>query len=613
MWQNTYSQLLNPEAYRKDEYIPPYDINMVIISPKLKKWMDEELAKVSEKRTVEMKTDVLGRAKSGVGITVQDTKEIELKLVAEPKQKRLVRISEMYFPQIEIEPMHGRYEYYPETKEHNYYLNGKKVNIKEYETLMKKHNEKIDRQRTGKRKLPIPGVVSDDELGWTALMTAEEISALMNNYKEFAIEDHREMIEGGVVGTNINSILSTIQLSTLGHINGYDGDGIGIYVAEANCKAAKPLLVDTSRYTNFCSSSYISNHHNKVVNIVQSAAPKAHIFAFHADAISPVNTHPKNPRSNFSPPIEIGSHSYMSPLDEITAEEARKYKPVDMEMDRYIYENRMINFVCAGNKNKIINCKPYTLCDTTSYVASPGKALNAITVGAVHSSGGDFPNRYTWYSQWKPSKVGNRKPEIAMYTDINIGIHTNDSSFTGCSAATPLAAGFLASILEQHPFCKEQPAMMKAAFMISTKIPILNADSIGVVAKGIMNYSTAAWGTGGAWWRGGNSSFFNKDTIILIENNVQANKRHKIAIAWLTEPDYTQKNQRISQDLDLYVYQNGLPLDSSRSADNPFEIVDFVPPSNAPLKVIIHRYRNGTNGVGGGNLFLGYNINYNHQ
>ncbi len=304
----------------------------------------------------------------------------------------------------------------------------------------------------------------------------------------------------------------------------------------------------------------------------------------------------------------------MECLSQATPSQASKYKNIDMEMDRYIYENRMINFVCAGNKRQTLTsdgCRPHS--DTTSYVASPGKAVNAITVGAVHP-GAPAPNRYTWYSQWKSSVIGNKKPEIAMYTDIDLGSY--GSSFDGCSAATPLAAGFLASILEQHPFCKEQPAMMKAALMTSEKIPILNADSIGTIAKGIVNYSTIAWESGGAWWRGGNSAFFNSNNeIIFTEVNVQKNRRYKIAIAWLTEPSYTFSNKRISQDLDLYVYQDGRLLASSTSANNPFEIVDFITPNspigpngtpNSPLTIVIHRYRNN-----GGNVFLGYNINYN--
>jgi hypothetical protein len=599
MWQIAFSQLLYPNFdSKKDEYVPPYDPNVVIISPDVEKWMNEQLANDGEKRTVEIKTDLLGRAKSNAGKIVQSTKGAEVKYIAEsPKQKRLVRISEMHTPQIEMEPMHGRYEYNPETKEHSYYLNDKKLSLKEYENIMEKYHEKLNSQNKGKRNLPVPGVINENELGWTALMTAEEISILIKNYKELAIDDYKEVTGGA----SASSILSTIQLSTHAWPNNYKGSGIGIHVVEANCSDSSFPIADPSRYISMCSGT-TDTHHSKVVNVLQHAAPLARIIGFKGSSF---------PMSNSILnlfPAEIATHSYAQCLSQVTAAEAGRYKNNDMEMDNYIYNNRKIHFVGAGNKSNSLNCdgvcSPH--CDTTSYVTSPGKALNAITVGAVQP---EF-NKYAWYSKWKNSEVGNEKPELAMYTNIDMGIY---GLISGTSAATPLAAGFLATILSQHPFCKKQPAMMKASLMIAEKIPIQEAASFDLdnyrgAARGVVNYSTIAWGTGGAWWSGGNSSFFNSNNeITFIENNVQANRRHKIAIAWLSEGNYVLQNKRIQQDLDLRVYQNGQLLASSSSASNPFEIVDFVPPSNAPLTIVIYRFRNG-----GGNVVLGYNINYNH-
>jgi len=589
VWQNAYSQLLYPEKYKEAEYLPPYDPNVVIISPELKKWVDDELAKVNEKRTIEMKTDVLGRTKPSASKTVQGTKEMELKLVAEPKQKRLVRISEMHYPQMEMEPIHGRYEYNPETKEYNYYLNDKKISLKEYENSMKKHHKKFESQDKSKRKLSIPGVISNDGQGWTALMTAEEIFTLISNHKELAIGDYSE----DETTADIASILSTIQVSTHAFPN-YKGNGIGVYVAEAICKDPSFPIADSSRYTNLCTGFSTDPHHNKVASIVQNVAPLAHVFG----GLSSNN--PSNPFS-YSPPIEVSTHSYCKTL--ITG---NTYSQYDMEMDQYIYNNRVITFVAAGNKGK---------CGTTYDVSSPGKALNAITVGAVHP-GYPATNNYTDYSRWKNPDIGNEKPELAMFTDINMGIY---GFLDGTSAATPLAAGFLATLLSQHPFCLRQPAMMKAALLAAERIQIqnninpLDQDNSYPVAKGIINYSTAAWGTGGAWWDGDNSAFFNSNNeIVLTENNVQTNKRYRIAIAWLSDGNYIISSTRIQQNLDLLVYQNGKRIAISDSENNPFEVVDFIAPSNAPLTIIIRRSRNGDNGINGGRVILGYNINHNH-
>jgi hypothetical protein len=605
MWQNSYSQLLHSESelypeIEIEEYLPPYDPNVIVITPIVEKWMNEQLAKSGEKRTVEMKTDVLGRVKK----IIQGIRGIETKQIEEPKQKRLINITEMHKEPIEIEPIYGRYEYNNETKEFDYYLNDKKISAKEYEIFMKKYYEKLDSQTKGKRNLPIPGVVHADELSWTALMTAEELSALINNYKELSIEDHREIVGGATV----SSILSTIQLSTLGHEYGYDGDGIGIYVKEPSCMATNPSLVDKNRYTNLCSSSNGTGyHHNRVVNIVQKAAPKAYVFG-----LGYYDSDPSSPPS-YSPPIEIGNHSYMQCIYPVTNDEAKRYKNIDLKMDEYIYKYGVINFVCAGNKESLDCSNGCSPCDTTRYVASPGKALNAITVGAVDPA----TNEYTTYSQWQNSEIINAKPELAMYTNIG-AIDNGYADFGGCSAATPLAAGFTASLLEQHPFFKRKPALVKAVLLSGEAIRILNFDRwdrdnantspyVSRVAEKIMTYSNVNGTRYRDWSSPSNTAFFDSnDEIVFTENNIKAGTRYRIAIAWLSDGSYVNANKIPPQNINLYIQQNGKSVNAKMSMRDPFEVADFYTASNAngPLTIKIHRYSNS----GAGGVYLGYSM-----
>jgi hypothetical protein len=276
-----------------------------------------------------------------------------------------------------------------------------------------------------------------------------------------------------------------------------------------------------------------------------------------------------------------------------------------MLMDNYIYNKRIIAFKSAGNE------------DITHYITSPGKALNIITVGAVCPAApclypNTLPdNNYASYSSWKNSEVGNEKPEQAMFTDIDMGIY---GTLNGTSAAAPLLAGFMASLLDECTFCRRQPAMMKAALISAENIPILNArawdqDNYQSAQK-IQKFSTTTWWTGGAWWDGVNSSFFDSNNeIVFIENNVNAGGHHKITIAWLTNGSYVSQNRKIAQDIDLYVYQNGKYLAGSASVDNPFETVEFVAPTGDPLRVVIRRFANRNKNE---RVILGYNINYNH-
>ncbi|MDR2580870.1 MAG: S8 family peptidase [Fibromonadaceae bacterium] len=585
MWQNSHSQLLYPE-YKKDEYLPPpCNSNVTIVSPDVEKWLNTQLTKGSKKRTVKMKTDVMGRARTSFN-------GIEQEMVVENKEKRLVVISDKHIPQIEIEPVQGRYEYNSQTKNYDYYLNGEKINSKEYEFFLKRYNEKFDSKNKGKRNLPIPGVISSDDRNWIALMTAEEINTLINNYEELVIDDYIEPMSDASVA----SILSTIQLSTHAFPNGYQGNAIGVGVVEVNCRSPSVPIINLSRYTNNCTGT-TDSHHSRVVNVVQSSAPLAHVFGFRSSSPHP------NP-SSFSPPIEVVTHSYSQYPSSNTA---HVYSRSDMDMDNYIYQRRVINFKSAGNRREYHpqNCVPAS-CDTTFYVASPGKALNVITVGAVEPA----TNRYAPYSKWRNSEVNNEKPELSMYTDIDMGIF---GFISGTSASTPLAAGFTATLLEQHPFFKRRPALMKAVLLTGETIPIQNANSWDLdnykTGKSIMNYSSVAWGTRSWFCEGGNSACFNANNnreIHITENNIQANKRYRIAISWLTEGNFVSRNKRTSQDLDMYVYQNGQLIASSASWNDPFEIVDFVTRSSDPLNIVIRRFRND-----GGNVVLGYHMRTN--
>jgi hypothetical protein len=590
LWQNANSQLLPMED--EIRYAPPYDNTINKISPEVEKWMKDELSKSYNSKLIEMKTDVKGRVKD-IGLSGNKT---EYKAVAEAKQKRKVIISDMHINEVEIEPVHVMYACYTAEK-CVYIYNGKEMAEKEFSAVMEKRNKKLNSQKKGKRNLPIFGAISSgDDRSWTALMTAEEISELTKSYKELSIDDYIEPVPSA----NIENILDKLWISAGNGAwkNGWKGKDVGIYVMEPGCRDTRIPIVEISKYSNRCvgGNSAWAWHHSWVVNVLQYTSPLASIYGFSTDGpynnASSSEPHPKNPGS-YNPSIVIGSHSYQFNFQS----QNNKYMFPDANMDNYIYEHGMINFVAAGNKNDN---------DATSYVTSPGKAVNAITVGAVEPAS----MKYASYSKWQNSNVGNNKPEVGMYTDLYMGKYSsgykgdynNNYTFNGTSASTPLLAGLVADYLHPANRLKGHPEVIKAQLLNGGRNVIEQAnkfdtDNNSRAGTFIPDWDDLAWGTTSTisgYWEGYNSNFFVNEEISFYENIVPIvpGKKYRMAISWLSTGSYVYSNGVMPQDLDLYVYQDNVPLAVSTTNNNPYEAVEFYANSSSPLLVKIKRKKN---------------------
>jgi hypothetical protein len=570
----------------KNTPLPAYHGGKNHIQKAVKDWMGKEKQKKEKKvKKVKVKTDALGR-KVKEDASNQMAEE---KLVTE-EEMRFVMIADMRPLDEPLETASGRIEYNAVTGEKIFYLNDKKVSEKEYFAKDKKRIEKIKKRKKAKRNLFIPGELHSDEQSWTARMTAAEIELLLQNNTDLAVADYVEAQNTA----SRSSLLSALQLSSHAFSNGYNGSGIGVYMKElegSNC--VNPAGVNANKLTQVSPSTCTSyeSHATGVAAIIQMAAPDAHVYAFQAlDSIA-------SPFS-YSPPMEIGNHSYCyfsstpsHPFD------PSEYTVMDMKFDRHIFNYQTIDFVAAGNYGK---------CGSTYDVSSPGKALNAITVGAVDPA----TNAYASYSRHINSEVGNEKPEVAMYTNIDF---TDNASigyiFDGTSAATPLLAGLTASVLEQYPEYKRHPALMKAVIIAGSTMPIQNGNSFdgdnSIDADGVANFSSLAGSYRSRWWATSNNAPFNdNDEIVFTESNLTPGKTYRMAIAWLTPGEYILENKTIAQDLDLII--TGPTWGASSTLPNsPHELMVLTAGSTSTSWTV--KIRRADNS-GYGNVILGYHF-----
>ena len=521
--------------------------------------------------------DILGRKKSSNKITLLG------KAKTSKKRKIHVDITNLDIPDYKVKTTSSKIEIDEETGKARLWLNDKEVSQEEFE----KANEKAMRER--------PTFVA----GYTDSLSAEEIKNLLKKNQRIYIKKHVEPINQMAY----TYILNKSQISTHAFTNTAKGNGVGIHFAESGCP--HPYF-RTSKYVpiNGCEHG-VQMHPTGVFQILSNTAPEATIYGQDEGAMNgdqqPWPNPGQHPTGSNNPDIFISSHSWASPDSP-----AGEYVDVDAKMDNYVYNTRIVAVVAAGNSDQP---------GDNFYVRSPGKALNAITVGAVDPAN----DNYVYYSNWKNSEIGNEKPEVANYTDFKFNNSytfqypcdgetcTYDGFFNGTSAATPYTAATIADLMSHHPYLKGHPELVKAILVSGGKRPIPNAASFDpqnstVAAKDIPVYSSLAWNRIFRTWEGENNEVFNSSQKITFTEAGIKDAHYRIGIAWLTSGTYIIKNkglnnsnEKLPQDIDLKVFQNGKEIAKSQSYNNPFEVVDFTPKTNGDLTIEIHRWRNTQN------------------
>lgn len=536
-------------------------------------------------------SNFIRKAKTTRDLLGRKTLDSTVYLVNQTNETRMkVIVTFVDIPKPLPERLFGRYET-DSVSNKRYWINGNEVTESLY---IKKHNE---------IKSIIKATSNTYQQPYIANLTAEEIKKLLEGPEIVTISKYIEpqplsndTTINGMVYYKDSVIRVQSQIETWAFGNGYKGNGIGIYFTETGCPNLN--YVNQSLYSqgNTCIHG-TRTHPTGVARVLQTTAPQAMIYGFDQE------NRPNNPM-NYSVPIYIGSHSWAISGDSL-------YTYEDKEMDNYIYNEGVIEFIASGNKNP---------SSPLRYVCSPGKSVNAITVGAIQ------PDTYTYayYTQWKNSVVQNQKPEIPNFSHfyfegdtpfsitINGVTETYNGTFNGTSASTPYTAAMAADVLSQHSFFKEHPEMFKALIMTGstqniTSIagsPLLDTDNYARIKK-IPLYFRMGWNTRSAYWNGNNNDFFSSDsTISFTESNITAGKRYRIAIAWLSNGDYVYNYNLLPQDMDLYVYQNGNLIAQSISTTNPFELVDFTTQSPTDFTIVIKRSRNSYSD----NILMGYNF-----
>ena len=550
------------------------------ISPSIQKFIKNREATKSIRKVV-LKSDLKGRR---IGKTVQSADSTVYNVNDLASEKIPVIVTRTDVVNSNIESISGRIDLRGETPVH--WLNGQKVSQAQFTNKTESWKKKYDESKKGIKGASIE------------YLTIKEIQDLAKSSKNVLIDEvpsikAEEYVScqgcspNGAKYATPDEMLRISKIDEFGHKKNIKGRDIGIHYTDLQC--AKHSMVNKDPLYREVACADYGSHALGVMKVLRTVAPKANIYGssiidVYGDPVTSSvalpnsqSIHPENPES-FNPPIYIGTHSYG--LQTNTGDQYTNY---DMELDNYVYNNRTIEFKAAGNDN--------------SYVSSPGKAFNVITVGAVEP---ESPYSYVAYSNYINPNTKNDKPEILNFTYFHFPNGTPYASeglsiFNGTSASAPYSAGMAALLLSNAPGLRWHPEIVKAMFLsASTLSPsAINKDTDASYKAKIPMFDKMIKSTTGFFDTSNDSLFVNGAPLQIKFDKIKKGARYRVAISWLTSGTFVRRNKKIGQDLDLCVFQDGSNKTYySSSAQNSFEVTEFTAESNADVTIQVTRYAN---------------------
>lgn len=414
------------------------------------------------------------------------------------------------------------------------------------------------------------------------------------------------------------------NISKLGPLynKGAQGNNIGIHFLDVGVPSSG--FVPSNKFyveADCAPSSHVNNKiawATKVARTMNAVAPGASIHAYstncsdysrYGDLVVPLDAFYNTPQ------IHIGSLTPSGQSGNTV------YGDKSSAIDEIIYQTRIIEFAGAGDEG--------LFPANYNQLSELAMGVNVITVGAVHNNGLTYHQTSSWKNAAYPLKADDSqsggsyiKPEIANFSDFffpdarkyNIRGTGTSSSFEmnpyylQTSAASAYTAASVALLLEKYPFYRWHPEVVKALLLTSSSKPISQAsqhdsDNDNLYAMNFLNDSLLIGKNRSRFWNGNNDDFFENGRITFNEKDIKANKKYRVAIAWLSSGVYIKNSGVLPQDIDISVWQNGTQLGASRSYDNAYELVEFTTTNTSDIEIVISRHRNR-----GGRVLLGYNF-----
>ena len=392
---------------------------------------------------------------------------------------------------------------------------------------------------------------------------------------------------------------------------------------------------------------------NDFIEYVQTPSSNYNFVPGHEMDVSKAYKIIKNSSKNSN--VYIGSSEYYEDHDVYMGLRIRKnkygaaskglyYSSTAQKLDNFIYDNRTVEIVAAGNAFE--NNKNFV------YEA---QSANAITVGAVAQNTGDVtiytPSNNPRYCKKGLNKCndkspiidyvnGSTKPEInnfshfffdeggkntdkgRMYTSQSGAVSVQAPYYDGTEAAAAYTAGMVSDVLATNAFYRRHPEVVKALLLTSSAIKDVPTYFRLLPGRGNPGYACMH---DSRFWVGDvnkltkNYSGSNRREIRFVVKLSDFNTKYvRAAISWLSSGDDIVKLAKIPQDFDLYIYEgdnvntidtrnNSSAIAISASGTDAFEKVEFSAHSDY-IVVRIVLYDDDEDADNYGQMVLGFDL-----
>jgi len=237
---------------------------------------------------------------------------------------------------------------------------------------------------------------------------------------------------------------------------------------------------------------------------------------------------------------------------------------------------------------------------STPYSTTPGNGFNMICSGAYTDQdnvGWDGDDMASSSSYWDPIE-GHTKPEVASPgTCVNTtgtGGSGLQSCFGGTSSASPLTAGVATLLAGGEPQLLAEMTSLKAILMASAwhnvegDALLSERDGVGGV------HAAAAWAVvrDHQWWHDEVVESDFVSDVLDVPMPLLAGEETRVLALWFSNPDDAFATDVLEMDVDMAVLDpDGLPVASSMSSADPFEIASFVSAKSGTYTVRLSKQR----------------------